>query len=115
MHRVPVSSGHFGHVLNTCERTRGVYVVTMATTDLLLRAFESVVAIETSDLLAGVVYIMREVFSSCHNWRYRSPTGRDELSAFIPLTSKQYASLGLTFLFPLLCSSQAPQSLSQHS
>lgn len=77
--RVQVSSGHFGHVLNTLECSRGVYLVTMAMTELLLSMFESTIAMETNSLLASVVYLMQEVFSSCHKWRYQTSGGRFEL------------------------------------
>ena len=76
---VPVAPGHYGHILNTWERSRGVYAVTMAMLDLLLGLYEDSVAMDTEGILACVVWVCREVMSTCQGWRHTSRGSRDEL------------------------------------
>ncbi|XP_064385444.1 nucleoporin NUP188-like isoform X2 [Halichondria panicea] len=77
---VPVAPGHYGHILNTWERSRGVYAVTMAMLDLLLGLYEDSVAMDTEGVLACVVWVCREVMSTCQGWRHTSRGSRDELA-----------------------------------
>ncbi len=77
---IPLSEGHFGHILNTWERSRGDYAVTMAMLDLLLGLYKGAVAMDTDGVLACVVWACQEVMMTCQGWRHRSKESRETLS-----------------------------------
>ena len=51
----------------------------MAMLDLLLGMSQQDGSLSTNEMLACVVYVMKEMLSSSHSWRYRQPTSRDEI------------------------------------
>ena len=75
-----VAPGHYGQLLNVWERPRGMYPVSMAMLDLLLgMSRQGGGSLSTNEMLACVVYVMKEMLSTSHSWRYRQPTSRDEI------------------------------------
>ena len=81
-HSVTVAPGHYGQLLNVWERPRGTYPVSMAMLDLLLGMSKQDGNLSTNEMLACVVYVMKEMLSSSHSWRYRQPTLRDEIGGW---------------------------------
>ena len=77
--RVPVAPGHFGYILNTWERTRGTYAVTMGMLDLLIGLCEGGGVVEVGSVLACVVWVCEEVMATCQGWRHRTRSGKEEL------------------------------------
>ena len=65
--------------MNSWERPRGVYPVSMAMLDLLLAGLPRDTSPASSDALACVVLVMREMFSGSHSWRYRHSANRDQI------------------------------------
>ena len=78
-----VAPGHYGQLLNVWERPRGMYPVSMAMLDLLLgMSRQGGGSLSTNEMLACVVYVMKEMLSTSHSWRYRQPTSRDEIGGW---------------------------------
>ena len=78
-----VAPGHYGQLLNVWERPRGTYPVSMAMLDLLLgMSRQGGGSLSTNEMLACVVYVMKEMLSTSHSWRYRQPTSRDEIGGW---------------------------------
>ena len=107
---VSVTPGHYGQLLNVWERPRGVYPVSMAMLDLLLGMSRQDSSLSTNEMLACVVYVMKEMLSSSHSWRYRQPTSRDEIGGWSQWVGPRYTYYA-TVHFRL----QAASSLPQHS
>ena len=80
---ISVAPGHYGQLLNVWERPRGTFPVSMAMLDLLLGMSRQAGGnLSTNQMLACVVYVMREMLSTSHSWRYRQPTSRDEIGGW---------------------------------
>ncbi|XP_078374534.1 nucleoporin NUP188-like isoform X2 [Oculina patagonica] len=86
--KVDTAPGNFGAILSNKERPVGYYPVTMATLNLLLRLIHGInVAKETDDsqpisfldLAACLVFVMREVFTGFHKWRFTGLKDREEI------------------------------------
>ena len=68
----------------------GHYHVTMATLNLLLRLIHGISLAEDSDsqpisfldLAACLVFVMREVFTGFHKWRFAGLKDREEIGTF---------------------------------
>lgn len=79
--------GNFGAILSTKERPVGYYPVTMETLNLLLRLIHGISAAEDADdqpisfldLAACLVFVMREVFTGFHKWRFTGLKDREEI------------------------------------
>ncbi|KAJ7394471.1 hypothetical protein OS493_000282 [Desmophyllum pertusum] len=79
--------GNFGAILSTKERPVGYYPVTMATLNLLLRLIQGISIAEDTDgqpisfldLAACLMFVMREVFTGFHKWRFTGLKDREEL------------------------------------
>lgn len=65
--------------MNSWERPRGIYPISMAMLDLLLCGFPPTPSSACSDALACVVLVMREMFAGSHSWRYRHSTNRGQI------------------------------------
>ena len=86
---VSVAPGHYGQLLHVWERPRGMYPVTMAMLDLLLTIVEGKMEEELEkeegeddvggNQLACVVFALREVFTCCHKWRYKTLEDKDKM------------------------------------
>lgn len=76
---ISVAPGHYGHLMNSWERPRGIYPVSMAMLDLLLSGLPPEGCPSLGDALACVVLVMREMFAGSHSWRYRHSTNRDQI------------------------------------
>lgn len=82
--------GNFGAILSTKERPIGYYPVTMATLNFLLKLIHGMSnaeetgnqAISIVELAAGLVFIMREVFTGFYKWRFGSLRDREEIGKF---------------------------------
>ncbi|XP_062505615.1 nucleoporin NUP188-like [Corticium candelabrum] len=85
-----VSASNFGHVLSLKERPSGQYSVTVAALGLLASLVRGVRKPPTSDddtclaecpvdLVASVLFVVHEIFSSFHRWRYVDIKDRDVL------------------------------------
>ena len=57
----------------------------MAMLDLLLSGSLPSNSLATNEVFACVVFVMKEIFSGFHNWRYRSLHDRDEIGMTSPL------------------------------
>ena len=83
--------GNFGAILSTKERPVGCYPVTMETLNLLLRLIHGISAAEDADeqpisfldLAACLVFVMREVFTGFHKWRFTGLKDREEIGMII--------------------------------
>ena len=79
--------GNFGAILSTKERPVGYYPVTMETLNLLLRLIHGISIAEDADdqpisfldLAACLVFVMREVFTGFHKWRFTGLKDREEI------------------------------------
>lgn len=88
--------GNFGAILSTKERPVGYYPVTMATLNLLLRLIHGInVAKDTDsqpisflDLAACLVFVMREVFTGFHKWRFTGLKDREEIGMLVVLCAR---------------------------
>ena len=89
-----VSASNFGHVLSLKERPSGQYSVTVAALGLLASLVRGVRKPPTSDddtclaecpvdLVASVLFVVHEIFSSFHRWRYVDIKDRDVLGKTI--------------------------------
>lgn len=76
---ISVAPGYYGELMNSWERPRGIYPISMAMLDLLLSGFP---AGDSRDMLACVVLVMREMFAGSHSWRYRHSTNRDQIGGW---------------------------------
>lgn len=73
-----VEGGNFGVILNYKERTIGCYHVTIATLELFLQLLRGIGFLQEKEeqpvnflnLAACEVFILREVFSGFHKWRF---------------------------------------------
>lgn len=74
-----MTPGHYGQLMNSWERPRGIYPVSMAMLDLLLSGFPPAGCPASGDALACVVLVMREMFAGSHSWRYRHSANRDQI------------------------------------
>ncbi len=75
-----MAPGRYGQLMNSWERPRGIYPVSMAMLDLLLSGFPCDADWAYSgDALACVVLVMREMFAGSHSWRYRHSANRDQI------------------------------------
>ena len=74
-----MAPGHYGHLLKMVECPDGDYPITMAMLDFLATTCLPSNSVVTREQLSSVVYIMREVFSSCHKWKYRLRSHHHEL------------------------------------
>ena len=77
--RLGVSPGHYGHLLKMVERPEGKYPVSMAMLDLLATTCHPSNSAVSREQVASVAYVMREVFSCCHKWKFRTRSAREEL------------------------------------
>ena len=83
--------GNFGAILSTKERPVGYYPITMATLNLLLRLIHGISIAEDMesqpisflDLAACLVFVMREVFTGFHKWRFGGLRDREEIGKFV--------------------------------
>ncbi|XP_068699835.1 nucleoporin NUP188-like isoform X3 [Montipora foliosa] len=81
--------GNFGSLLSTKERPMGCYPVTMATLNLLLKLIQGISVAEDSDsqpinfldLAACIVFVIREIFTGFHKWRYAGVKDREEIGS----------------------------------
>jgi len=79
--------GNFGSILSTKERPLGYYPVTMAMLNLLLKLIHGISIAENIesqpisflDLAACLVFVMREVFTGFHKWRFAGLKDREEI------------------------------------
>jgi len=79
--------GNFGAILSTKERPVGYYPVTMETLNLLLKLIHGISVAEDTDdqpisfldLAACLVFVMREVFTGFHKWRFTGLKDREEI------------------------------------
>ena len=78
-HSLSIAPGHYGQLMNSWERPRGIYPVSMAMLDLLLCGFPPEDSAVYGDSLACVVLVMREMFAGSHSWRYRHSANRDQI------------------------------------
>ena len=77
--------------MNSWERPRGIYPISMAMLDLLLCSFPPNGGVAGSahegggghDVLACVILIMREMFAGSHSWRYRHSSNRDQIGMWV--------------------------------
>ena len=68
----------------------GCYPVTMATLNLLLKLIQGISVAEDSDsqpinfldLAACIVFVIREIFTGFHKWRYAGVKDREEIGEF---------------------------------
>ena len=68
----------------------GYYPVTMATLDLLLKLIHGITIVEDADgqpvsfldLAACLVFVLREVFTGFHKWRFAKIKDREEIGMF---------------------------------
>ena len=77
-----MAPGNYGQLMNSWERPRGIYPVSMAMLDLLLSGFPPKSSPASSYALACVVLVMREMFAGSHSWRYRHSANRDQIGVF---------------------------------
>ena len=83
--------GNFGAILSTKERPVGYYPVTMETLNLLLKLIHGISITEDADdqpisfvdLAACLVFVMREVFTGFHKWRFTGLKDREEIGMII--------------------------------
>lgn len=61
------------------ECPEGKYPVSMAMLDLLATTCLPINTVVTREQLASLVYVMREVFTPCHKWKYRLRSDREQL------------------------------------
>ncbi|CAI8013266.1 Nucleoporin NUP188 [Geodia barretti] len=74
-----VAPGNYGQLLKMAECPEGGYPVTMAMLDLLATTCLPGNSVVLREQLATVIYIMREVFLSCHKWKFKLRSGRRQL------------------------------------
>lgn len=90
--RMDVSPSNFGHTLSIKERPCGQYPITVATLDLLATLVKGLRKGPVSqpddekcldkcpvDLVASVLFVVHDIFSSFHRWRYVDIKDRDVL------------------------------------
>ncbi|XP_074626303.1 nucleoporin NUP188-like isoform X2 [Acropora palmata] len=81
------SAGNFGSILSTKERPTGNYPVTTATLNLLLKLIQGISVAKVTniqpinflDLAACNLFVMREIFTGFHKWRYVRVKDREEI------------------------------------
>lgn len=81
------SPGNFGSILSTKERPTGNYPVTTATLNLLLKLIQGISVAKVTniqpinflDLAACNLFVMREIFTGFHKWRYVRVKDREEI------------------------------------
>lgn len=86
-----MAPGNFGSILSTKERPVGYYPVTMAMLNLLLKLIHGISIAENIesqpisflDLAACLVFVMREVFTGFHKWRFAGLKDREEIGTFL--------------------------------
>ena len=92
LHRfLSTAPGNFGVILSTKERPVGYYPVTMETLNLLLRLIHGISVAEDTDsqpisfldLAACLVFVMREVFTGFHKWRFTGLKDREEMGMIV--------------------------------
>lgn len=94
--------GNFGAILSTKERPVGYYPVTMETLNLLLRLIHGISVVEDTDsqpisfldLAACLVFVMREVFTGFHKWRFTGLKDREEIGMIV-MHQTGFACIGL--------------------
>ena len=82
-----ISPSNFGHILSIRERPSGQHPITLATLDLLatlVKGLSSPVDDDCLgecpvDLAASVLFVVHDIFSSFHRWRYVDIKDRDIL------------------------------------
>ena len=92
-----IEAGNFGVILNYKERPIGSYPVTIATLRLFLQLLQGIGFLQEReeqqvnflDLSACEVFILREVFSGFHKWRFTKIEDREQIGEnYVPANPK---------------------------
>lgn len=86
-----IEGGNFGVILNYKERPIGYYPVTIATLELFLQLLRGIGYLQEREeqpvnflnLAACEIFILREVFSSFHKWRFTRMEYKEKIGEYM--------------------------------